>query len=183
MQSRQENDEQIIQRVKNGDAEAFGLLYEQYAEMVFRYAYAQLDNRFDAEGLTEEIFLRSWRALPGFNERGAPFIAFLFQVARSSLIEFHRQKKTAPSLDGSASRPGEIAHAGSLTFQVESQAFRAAIAKLPEEHRSVLILRFLSCLTLEETAQVLQRSAEAVLVLQHRALSALRQVLGSSSNV
>ncbi len=183
MQSRQYLDEQIIQKVKNGDPEAFGLLYDQYAEMVFRYAFSQLDNRFDAEELTEEIFLRSWKALPGYDERGTPFITFLFQVARTSLIEFHRHHKPSPSLDGSTGRPREPGLEESVSIQADNPVFRATLAKLPEEYRSVLIFRFLVCLTVEETAQVMQRTAGAALILQHRALSALRQYLESGSHV
>ncbi|MBE0697062.1 MAG: RNA polymerase subunit sigma-24, partial [Anaerolineaceae bacterium] len=56
MPSRSNDDEQIIQKVKDGDAEAFGILYEQYAQMIFRYIYSHLENRLDAEDLTEEIF-------------------------------------------------------------------------------------------------------------------------------
>ena len=93
MSGRQFDDEQLIKQVKNGDTEAFGVLYEQYVEMVFRYVYSHLDNRTDAEDLTEEIFLRAWRALPKYDERGLPFSAFLFRIARNSLIDFYRQHK------------------------------------------------------------------------------------------
>jgi len=88
MPSRQFDDEQFIKQVKNGDAEAFGKLYDQYAEVIFRYVYSHLENRLDAEDLTEEIFLRAWRALPKYDERGLPFSAFLFRIARNSLIDY-----------------------------------------------------------------------------------------------
>src|SRR5512138_891545 len=99
MASRQFDDEQLIKQVKNGDAEAFGVLYEQYAEVIFRYVYSHLESRLDAEDLTEEIFVRAWRALPKYDDRGLPFSAFLFRVARNSLIDYYRQRKVVQSIE------------------------------------------------------------------------------------
>src|SRR5512146_1872308 len=99
MPNRQFDDEQVIKQVKNGDAEAYGLLYEQYAEVIFRYVHSHLERRLDAEDLTEEIFLRAWRALPKYDERGLPFSAFLFRIARNSLIDYYRQRKSVQSIE------------------------------------------------------------------------------------
>ena len=79
-------DIQLIQQSQKGDTQAFGELYERYAQRVFRYLYAHLDNRLDAEDLTEEVFLRVWKSLGGYQEQGVPFLAFLFRVARNALI-------------------------------------------------------------------------------------------------
>src|SRR5512143_3720480 len=99
MPERQFDDEQVIKQVKNGDAEAYGILYEQYAEVIFRYVYSHLEGRLDAEDLTEEMFLRAWRALPQYDERGLPFSAFLFRIARNSLIDYYRQHKSIQSIE------------------------------------------------------------------------------------
>ncbi len=174
MPNRQFDDEQIIKRVKNGDAEAFGVLYEQYAEVIFRYVYAHLDGRLDAEDLTEEIFLRAWRALPKYDERGLPFTAFLFRIARNSLIDHYRQKKVVQSIEDVELQSHEAGPEEAVEVRIENGSLRETLAKLREDYRNVLIFRFLSGLSPEETAQVMQRSVGAVRVLQHRALAALR---------
>ena len=59
----QELDEsQLIQYAKDGDSEAFGELYERYLQVIFRFVYSRLNDRLDAEDLTEEIFIRVWRS-------------------------------------------------------------------------------------------------------------------------
>jgi len=63
-------DTQLLQLARQGDAEAFGRLYELYADRVFRFLFAHVDNRFDAEDLTEDVFLRVWRSLPKYREQG-----------------------------------------------------------------------------------------------------------------
>lgn len=183
MQSRSYDDEQLINQVKNGDAEAFGVLYEQYAEVIFRYIYSHLDNRLDAEDLTEEIFFRAWKALPKYDERGLPFSAFLFRIARNSLIDYYRKHKVVQSIDDLELRSHETGPEETVAASIESHDLRKTIAELREDYRNVLIFRFLSGLSPDETAQVMQRSVGAVRVLQHRALSSLKNLLERGSHV
>ncbi len=86
----------LLRAARQGDAEAFGSLYERFAPPVFRYLYAHLDERLDAEDLTAEVFLRVWQALPGFRETEAPFLGFLFRVARNALYDHFRRLLSAP---------------------------------------------------------------------------------------
>lgn len=183
MPSRQYDDEHLIKQVKNGDAEAFGVLYEQYAEIIFRYVYAHLENRLDAEDLNEEIFLRAWRALPKYDERGLPFSAFLFRVARNSLIDYYRQRKIVQSIDDIEMQSHDPGPEEVVDLTIDNHDLKKTIAGLREDYRNVLIFRFLSGLSPEETAKMMQRSVGAVRVLQHRALSALKEVLERGSSV
>ncbi len=183
MPERQFDDEKVIQQVKNGDAEAYGLLYDQYAEVIFRYVYSHLEGRLDAEDLTEEIFLRAWRALPKYDERGLPFSAFLFRIARNSLIDYYRQRKIVSSIEDIELQSHEPGPEETVEVQIENRSLRETIAKLREDYRNVLIFRFLSGLSPEETAEVMQRSVGAVRVLQHRALTALKDLMERGSRV
>ncbi len=183
MPDRTFDDEKVIQQVKGGDAEAFGMLYEQYAEVIFRYVYSHLEGRLDAEDLTEEIFLRAWRALPKYDERGLPFSAFLFRIARNSLIDYYRQHKSVQSIEEMELQAHEAGPEEMVDHKLENHQLRDTIARLREDYRNVLIFRFLSGLSPEETAQVMQRSVGAVRVLQHRALSALKDLMERGSRV
>jgi RNA polymerase sigma-70 factor, ECF subfamily len=177
MPGRPNDDEQIINKVKNGDAEAFGILYEQYAEMIFRYVYSHLENRLDAEDLTEEIFVRAWRALPKYDERGLPFSAFLFRIARNSLIDYYRQKKPLQSIDEIEIQSSQVGPEEAAEQNFENMDLKNTIGQLREDYRNVVIFRFMNGLSPEETAEIMQRSVGAIRVLQHRALAMLRELL------
>ena len=56
-------DKQLIKLAKDGEAEAFGELYERHVNAVYRFLYARLDNSMDAEDFTEEVFLRAWNSV------------------------------------------------------------------------------------------------------------------------
>jgi RNA polymerase sigma-70 factor, ECF subfamily len=178
MLSRHHDDESVIQKAKSGDADAFGILYERYSEVIFRYVYSHLDSQQDAEDLTEDVFFRAWKALPNYDDRGLPFSAFLFRSARNSLIDFYRQRKVVQPLEDLELRSNGAADPeDEVTSRLESDELKRTLSQLREDYRTVLIFRFLSGLSPEETAEVMQRSVGAVRVLQHRALSALKGLL------
>ena len=176
-------DEQVIQWIeaaKNGDANSFGLIYEQYADIIFRFIYSQVSHYQDAEDLTEEVFLRIWRSLASYEQKGVPFIAYIFRIARNAVIDHYRQAaRTRNQI------PFEEEFVGHSKFEPEQQAvlnntqkeIRARLKELREDYRNVLILRFFSGLSTDETAQALGKSPGSVRVLQHRALVALKKLI------
>lgn len=177
------DEQRLLQQAQGGDTEAFGLLYEQYAPAVFRFLYAHLDDRLDAEDLTEEVFFRVWQSLPGYEARGVPFGGFVFRVARNALYDHYRRSRRQPHRPGSLEWAEEH-HAGpgsdpavSVLEQMEHRVLHQTLGLLREDHRQVLSLRFLAGLTPEETAQAMGKSTGAIRVLQHRALAALKKLI------
>jgi RNA polymerase sigma-70 factor (ECF subfamily) len=176
----------LLKNAQKGDTEAFGVIYERYALRVFRYLYAHISDRMDAEDLTEETFLRAWRSLRDYNQRGAPFFAFLIRIARNALIDHYRNK---PQPEGDLSgmenylrdplpEPGEQALVNSIHGEL-----RMHLGQLRDEYREVLVARFLLGLTPEETAKIMGKSQGAIRVLQHRALASLKtQIEAEKSN-
>lgn len=176
-------DNQLIQFAQKGDVQAYGEIYNRYMEKIYRFFVAHLDNPHDAEDLTEEVFLRVWRALSTYEEKGVPFYALLFQVARNGLIDFYRrsaQSKQLVSIDD-LSIPDEGLDPGELLIKdFRHKELRQAMKALREDYRTVLSLRFLSGLSPEETAKAMGRSQGAIRVLQHRALAALRELINGN---
>jgi RNA polymerase sigma-70 factor (ECF subfamily) len=179
MPGRSDKDHELIKRAQQGDQNAFGDLYETHAPAIFRYLYVHLDNSMDAEDLTCEVFIKAWRSLPKYTDRGVPFLAFLFRIARNVLVDHYRQnnrleQKNIEDMDGykaeGLTEPIEL-----VSSRMEHQQMLRVLSKLRSNYQSVLILRFISELSPEETAQVMKRSVGAIRVLQHRALAALRQ--------
>lgn len=177
------DDAVLIQKAKDGDAEAFGDLYERYAESVFRFIYSQTSNRFDAEDLTGDVFLRAWQSLTRYEERGFSFSAYLFRIARNVMIDRSRKLKPVSELPEDEISVGEmpLSSEPSTIFAAKLQhnELVKTLGKLREDYRTVLVLRFFNNLSTEETSDVMGRSKGSVRVLQHRALSALRQLLPS----
>lgn len=173
-------DLELIDLAQAGEADAFGELYFRHSKTVFRYIYAHINDEQDAEDLASEVFYRAWRTISNYRDQGVPFLAYLFKIARSVLVDFYRrmgrsgghmsiEDKSIPD-----SNPDPDEH---VTTQLEHQELRRTLDRLREDYRTVLVLRFLSGLSPEETGMVMGRTPGAVRILQHRALSALRNLL------
>jgi RNA polymerase sigma-70 factor (ECF subfamily) len=174
------DDFELVQFAQHGDNEAFGELYQRYAHIIFRFIFSHLSDRFEAEDLTEEVFLRVWRSLSNYREQGVPFLAYLFTVARNVLVDFYRRAGRAGGLMSIEEKSFPDIHsdpADAALANLEHQQVRQTLEQLREDYRMVLILRFLSGLSPEETGEVMGRTPGAVRILQHRALSALRNLL------
>ena len=175
------DDCKLLEEAQKGQVAAFGELYERYAESVYRYLQAHLSNPLDAEDLTEDVFLRSWRSLPFYRQQGIPFLAYLLRSARNALTDHYRRTarrgqhislETRETLPDPRTEPS-----AAVLARLERQELVGLLQGLSEDFRTVLALRFFSELSPEETAQVMGRSAGAVRVLQHRALAALLRKL------
>ena len=171
-------DSVLIARAQRGEVEAFGELYEHYMEPIYRYLHSWVGNSGDAEDLTETVFLRSFQALPRYQDRGLPFSAFLYRVARNVLVDHHRQRRDEATIE-EADRQGE--GAGQLDEVLirreRLMALRQALAALPPDYGEVIRLRLLLGLPTGTVAAWMGRSEGAARVLLFRALKALRQRL------
>lgn len=179
------NDARLIQLAKSGDADAYGELYERYAKTVFRFVYSQTSDRLDAEDITADVFLRAWRSLPRYKERGYSFSAYLFRIARNVVIDRRRKRKPVSVVsedevlnlpDALQAEPGTV-----VSTRMRHDELVRIMGQLREDHRTVLVLRFLNELSPSEVSQVMGRSVGAIRALQHRAVSALRQLIPAES--
>ena len=160
MPPRQDIDEKrLLIQAQEGDVEAFGLLYDTHAGNVYRFLVAHLNDRMDAEDLTADVFYRAWRALPDYSLRGAPFRAYLLQIARNALVDHYRkssQRKTVTLeavevvVPDTATEPADV-----VLARLEHQHLRHVLERLRPDYRTVLVLRFLNGLSPAETARLM----------------------------
>lgn len=172
-------DAEFIARAKAGEVEAFGHLYRRYLTPIYRYVRTRVNTDRDAEDLTEMVFLKSFDALETYQERGAPFGAFLYRVARNAIADHYRSQEPVDSME-------DLEWLGESDVNVEKgiidqeavREIKKALAGLPDHFQEVIRLRVLMDLPTEQVAKWMERKPPTVRVLLHRALKALRQELG-----
>jgi len=171
-------DSVLVKKAIFGDTQAFGGIYERYAVNIYRFFCAQLADTLGAEDLTSEVFLRAWSALPRYRERGYPFSAFLFKIARNALIDYRRKNVDAiyGSQEGIDLLPDNNPMVGEQIARHQSHRnLWRLLNEMKENYRTVLVLRFINGLSTREVARIMDRSEGSVRVLQHRGLKALRE--------
>ena len=184
------SDQILVDKVKNGDYQAFESLVTRYESKVYRLAIRMLRHPQDAEDALQETFLQVYRGLPGFEGRSA-FSTWLFRLATNACLMKIRHRATEPSkllpLEDYLPRQeqGEIPQMvdwadrpeDALLSKESREKMMEALEKLPPEYRAVFILRDMEGFSNAETGETLGISVAAVKSRLHRARLALRGML------
>jgi RNA polymerase sigma-70 factor (ECF subfamily) len=171
----------LVELAQRGDSEAFGMLYERYVDVVFRYVYVRVGGRQLAEDITSETFLRALRRMDSFSWQGRDIAAWFITIARNLITDnaksarFRMEVSTADMLD--ADPRVEAAPDSEVLDRLRNERLLDAVKGLKPEQAECVVLRFLQGLSLAETAKVLGKSEGAVKQLQLRAVRALHREL------
>ena len=174
------DDSRLVALAKRGDEDAFAELYRSYADSIYRYALSRGLPPADAEDVVSTVFMKAYQSLPGYRERGWPFSAYLYRIARNALIDEYRKDRHEASGEEAWDRPEPGAEVDDqVARRAQLTAVRQALAGLPEDYQEVIRLRLLLELPTATVAAWMGRKEGAVRVLLHRALLALRARMGS----
>jgi RNA polymerase sigma-70 factor (ECF subfamily) len=165
-----------VRAAKSGDASAFGALYERHRDAIYRYCLSRTGTSHDAEDLTADVFVKALHSIDRYQERGLPFVAFLYRIARNAAIDRSRTLKQPLSVDELVIEPASRQNVeADATLAVDRSILLAALTKLKTEHRDVIVMRFIEGYSALEVAAALGKTEGAIRTLQHRALERLRK--------
>ena len=165
---------------QSGNTGAFSRLYDFYFPQVYRYCAFRAPAEV-AEDLVAEVFVKAWEKLHTYKvQKDIPFGAWLFRVARYTVIDAYRTSRTWEDLDETLEDPDTLNAADGMLHQKEVvRIVRKALNALPRRYRDVLVLHYIAGLPSDEVARVLRLSQGASRILKFRALKKLEQELPS----
>ncbi|MES9539162.1 MULTISPECIES: sigma-70 family RNA polymerase sigma factor [unclassified Actinomadura] len=170
----------LVLRARDGDAEAFGSLYDHYVELVYRYVYYRVGTHALAEDITSETFLRALRRICDFHWQGKDFGAWLVTIARNLVADHFKSGRyrlevcTAELIE--PDRPQEGPERAVLDAMTNRTLLRA-VRRLNSEQQECVVLRFLHGLSVAETALIMDKKPGAIKALQYRAVRSLARML------
>ena len=169
----------ILERAQAGDRTAVEELFGREWRPVYNLIYRTVENRAEAQDLTQEVFLRAFRSLDRYQHTGKPFHQFLTTIALNLLRDRWRTRKppsadldSIPPLASDEPTPEEYALAN-----LDSHILHRAMATLTDDHRQVIQLRLVQGQSAQEAGRAMERNPDAIRQLQRRALAALRAAL------
>ena len=168
----------VIDRARNGDAAAFGEIYDTHVDSVYRYLLYRVREPSDAEDLTSEVFTRAFANVHRYRWQGKSFLAWLYTIARNAVTDRRRRDRPTVELDNAhgLAEEGPTAHDRAVLGE-EVDALRGAVKHLTGEQQEVLVLRFIENMSSREVATILGKNEGAIRALQFRALGRLRKIL------
>lgn len=168
----------LIEAAQHGDAHAFGSLYDLHAERVYRHIAYRVGHQQDAEDLTQQTFLKAWRAVSRYKVTEAPFAAWLLKIAHNTVVSYFRSKREHSPLEALTVDPAEDKQPhDELERRYDQALVRRAMAKLKPEQQQVVAFRYLDEMSYQDMARLLDKSEANLRVILHRALKALHVIL------
>ncbi|MFC7496673.1 MULTISPECIES: sigma-70 family RNA polymerase sigma factor [unclassified Nocardioides] len=170
----------LVELARQGDTEAFGLLYDHYHGSVYRFLFYRTRSGTLAEDLTSETFFRALRSMNNFRWQGKDFGAWLMTIARNLATDHFKAGRTRLELtteDMSLHDDATDGPEGTVIAGITNEILMQALTELPAEQRDCLVMRFLQGMSIAETAAVLGRSDGAVKQLQLRGVRNLAKLM------
>ena len=170
----------LVERAQAGEADAFGRLYDQYSDTVYRYIYYRVGGKATAEDLTSETFLRALRRIGTFTWQGRDFGAWLVTIARNLVADHYKSSRyrlevTTDDFLAHDSSTGDLED--DVIAGLTNETLVETLRQLAPDQQECLVMRFLQGWSIAETARALDRSEGAIKQLQLRALRNLAKLL------
>ena len=167
-----------MRAAQQGEAVAFGHLYERYFPRVYSYLSCKLRNSTEAEDLAAQVFLKALESIGGYRWTGVPFQAWLLRIAHNLFVDYLRRRRQRASepIDESVPDAGRVANPEAwLAEKVTREGLIKAVERLTDLQRQVIALKFAGGLSNAEVARLLGKTEGAVKALQHAALQSLQR--------
>jgi RNA polymerase sigma-70 factor (ECF subfamily) len=171
---------QLISKAKQGEAGAFGEIYDNFAQRIFKYVRIKVQNRQEAEDILQEIFIKAYKGLGSLSMENLNFSAWLYKVAGNTINDYFRKIYRRPeilSIDESFDLSDGKSLEKEIVEKSDLDTARKAFKKLPPLYKQVLELRFLQDMSLNEVAKILNKSNLSVRLVQYRALKKVKLIL------
>jgi RNA polymerase sigma factor (sigma-70 family) len=171
------SDNSLMLKVKKGDIDKMGLLFERYNRQLFRFLFNMTRQKELSEDMVQNIFLRMLKYPDGFIGFGE-FKTWMYHIARNTVYDHFRKVKRTPShsdvRDIEERIEGEQQTDAQLEKEQELKILETAMEQLSDENRELLILCRFQELKYNEIARILNTTEGAIKVRVHRALNQLK---------
>lgn len=177
----------LVKLSRRGDRQAFEELVELYKDKIYHLAYRMLGSRGEAEDIVQETFLRVYTNLDRYDEN-QKFSTWIYRIGTNLCIDRLRKRKPTYSLDAdmpegdgadwySMLPSEEETPEEELVLSETQQQIRKAIETLPSKYKSVVVLRYLHDMSLQEISEVLKMPVTTIKTRVHRGREYLRKKL------
>lgn len=174
----------VIERARNGDDEAFVLIYEHFSPSIYRYVFRLVGNQEQADDITQDTFLRAFQNIQKISS-DSNVSAWLYRIASNAAFDILRRRKLItwmPILEES-DKSHEFTYEDFTPQLIESEIVRHAVAQMPPALAVCLVLRSVEGFSCEEIAEILKIPRGTVFSRLARARESFQHIYGRLSHM
>ena len=166
-----------LQKAQSGDQDAFGRIYDHFADKIYRFIYFRVGHKEVAEDVLSDTFVKSWQKINQINSPTA-LSGWLYQIAKNNIIDYYRLKKELiPLGDVEEFLEDEANPVDLLNLSFQQAKIVNLLSQLPVDQQQVIKYKYFEDLTNEEIAYVMGKTEGSIRVLQHRAIVKIKELL------
>ncbi|MBT4937017.1 RNA polymerase sigma factor [Candidatus Peregrinibacteria bacterium] len=169
--------ESLVKKAQEGEAQAFGEIYDIYIEDIYRFVFYKVGQREIAEDLTEDSFLKAWEKLDTFEQTKHPFSSWLYRIAKNKVIDYFRKEKVSIEELNIDIADERMETKKSAEQYFNQKLLQKSLVHLPETQREVVVLRYVNELSHKEISEVVGKSEIAVRTLLSRGMAKLKELM------
>lgn len=173
----------LVKKAKDQNPEAFGKIYDEYVDQIFRYIYYKVGNFAEAQDLTGQTFLKAFENIGSYEFRDVAFSSWLYRISHNLVVDFFRRESKRESIP-IEEHPPTPANTGNpvetVMADLDSERLYKALQKLTHNQREVIILKFIDNMSNSAVAEIMGISVGAVKSTQKRGLLALNRIISNS---
>lgn len=172
-------EQSLIAKAQAGNQEAVTVLYQTHVQKVYAYVARRVGDPMIAEDITADVFVRALETLAQYEQKGLPFLGWLYRIAAGKVIDYYRWSgRRAGNQNLHEDLPSHQASPEESAFrQIQEDQVLHLLHHLTAEQQQVVTLRFLQGHSIKDVAQVMGKNEGAIKGLQFRALQALAQMM------
>ncbi len=177
-------DKKLKERIKNKDQKAFEELYDQNADDIYRFIFFKTGKKEEANDLCSLSFLKTWEHIQKNSLSNKETLrALLYKITRNVIIDYYRSsRQDNVSLDDEENKIDVVDENINIELEISTQIdyelLSQKMMEIKNEYREIVVMRYVNELSLDEIAEITGKKKMNIRVLLHRALKALKDVMG-----
>jgi len=176
-------EQNLIQKCQAGELNYFGGLYDTYIERIYRFVFYRTHDKEITEDITSQVFIKALENIKKFKLTNGNFSAWLYRIARNTIIDYWRTKKEHANVDDFWSLSSDENIDGQTADKYDLEQIKKYMQGFSAEQREILVMRIWDGLSYAEIATISGKKEGAVKMSVKRSLTKIQQNFGMGAIV